>query len=82
MSTDELAEWLDLYGNFDHSPWMEWFDKKYCQDCDGIDMEYIDGHITECAYCEINNVCRFFPDREEAPNNVEILKIWLDEEIK
>ena len=30
ISIDELAKWLDEYGQFDNSPWSTWFAEKYC----------------------------------------------------
>ena len=33
---EEFAEWLDKYGAFDGSPWIKWFDKKYCSECDSL----------------------------------------------
>ena len=43
MNIDELAEWLDKYGMFDNSPWMSWFDQKYCKGCEDIMCKYEDG---------------------------------------
>ena len=34
MSLDEFSLWLDENGLFDNSPWMNWFDKEYCQNCE------------------------------------------------
>ena len=31
MPLDEFSLWLDENGLFDNSPWMNWFDKKYCE---------------------------------------------------
>ena len=33
MTIEELTDWIDKYGQFDVSPWMEWFDKTYCKNC-------------------------------------------------
>lgn len=39
----------------------------------------------ECAYCELadeNGVkrCRFFPDLDYVPGNIEMIKMWLEED--
>lgn len=91
---DELAEWLDKYGTYDYAPWIEWFDKTYCQKCEAIMMpreEYARiagwsrsdycGNI-ECAYCEIHKKCRYFQDMNKVPNNIETIKMWLETEIE
>ena len=65
MSIEELAGWLDKNGMFDHSPWSQWFAKKYCENCESIKCKYVDAEeklgITpfslsgeiECSYCEL-----------------------------
>jgi hypothetical protein len=66
MSIDALAAWLDKNGMFDNSPWLNWFAKKYCDNCESIKCKYVEaeeklgllpfarycGEI-ECAYCEL-----------------------------
>ena len=39
----------------------------------------------ECAFCELADEtgvkrCRFFPELDDVPNNLEIIKMWLIEE--
>jgi len=95
MSIDELAEWLDEYGQFDCSPWSEWFSKKYCANCESVKCKYEDTEKTlgftpyrfgyydgnvECSYCELEKKCRFFPDLKDVPDNLEIIKMWLTKE--
>ena len=92
MTVDELAEWLDENGQFDSAPWSEWFSKKYCNNCESIKCKYADteeklgitkfsysGEI-ECAYCELEKNCRFFPELDDVPDNREVIKLWLEEE--
>jgi hypothetical protein len=68
------------------------FTEKYCSKCESIKCKYADaeeklgfspfsysGEI-ECAYCELENKCRFFSELEDAPSNVEMIKMWLIEE--
>ena len=92
MSVTELAEWLDEYGQFDGAPWNNWFNKSYCENCESIKLNYEDSKnklgieplsldlTCECAYCECNDHCRFFPNIEGIPDNKEVIELWLIEE--
>ena len=83
MNIDNLAEFLDKYGMFDNSPWMTWFDKQYCSNCESIMCHYEDStHEFPCSYCEWNGNCKFFPDLDEAPDNKMIVKMWLESEVE
>ena len=86
-----LAEWLDKSGQFDGSPWMKWFDKNYCSKCDSIKINRADSKDilgfelmfksdTTCSYCEFYKKCKYFPDKEEIPSNVDIIEMWLKEQ--
>ena len=92
MSIDAFAAWLDENGQFDGSPWSEFFNKKYCEKCESIKCTYADaeeklgiqafsysGNI-ECAYCEVYGKCRYFEALDDIPDNKEIIKLWLEEE--
>lgn len=80
---DEFAEWLDKYGKFDNSPWIEWFDKKYCKKCmsEYVYSKRFEKEI-ECAWCEIYKKCKHFPDLDWSPDNEDIIKLWLESEIE
>ena len=89
MSLEEFAEWLYEHGIVDNTPWMKWFDETYCGKCESIIVKAEDAEKVlglkpfynedyECAYCEVNDHCRFFKDRE-APNVKDIIKMWLEE---
>lgn len=82
MTIDEFADWLDKYGQFDGSPWMSWWDDKYCSKCEPIKVENETYVIpVMCAWCELHeNKCKFFPDREEMPSNKDIIKMYLEEQ--
>jgi hypothetical protein len=92
MTIDELAEWLDKNCMFDNSPWLNSFNEKYCEKCESIKCKYVDAEeklgITpfsysgeiECAYCELENKCRFFQELDDVPDNKEMIKMWLEEE--
>ena len=95
MPIKELAEWLDENGMFDNSPWSNWFNENYCEKCESVKCKYEDAEKTvgftpylfgyyngdlECAYCEIENKCRFFPELDDVPDNKEVIEMWLIEE--
>ena len=98
MSIDDLVEWLDKHGMFDGAPWNIWWDKKYCSNCKSVEIKHIDAkekldldpfydEVFECAFCELqdeNGVkhCRFFPDMNDVPDNKEVIKMWLKDEVK
>ena len=83
MTIEELTDWIDKYGQFDDSPWMKWFDKTYCKNCESIKRHSKQcGYNTETsyAYCELHDNCKFFPDIEYIPDNKDIIKMWLETE--
>ena len=95
MSIEELAEWLDMYGQYDNSPWSTWFSETYCDKCESIKCKYVDAEKTLgftpylfgsysgdlfCAYCELEKKCKFFPDLDNTPDNLETIKMWLTRE--
>lgn len=83
MSIDQLAEWLDKYLAFDDAPHMVWFNEKYCNNCESIMCHYEDSEREfPCAHCELNNKCKFFPEMDEVPGSVEIVKLWLEAEVE
>jgi hypothetical protein len=92
MTVNELAIWLDERGQFDGSPWMEWFSRTYCAKCESIKCKYSEtreklgisplfsnGEV-DCAYCELNGHCTFFSQIKGIPDNKEVIKMWLNEE--
>ena len=83
MSIEELAEWLDENGMWDHSPWSQWFDSQYCRQCESVKATVEDDFgKRECgfAWCELEHKCRYFADREDVPDCKEIIKMWLESE--
>jgi hypothetical protein len=87
LPINKFAEWLDEHGQFDGSPWMDWFNETYCKKCEsikckikstniGITPLYPDREI-DCAYCELEHKCKFFENLEDVPDNKEIIKMWL-----
>lgn len=86
MSIDELTDWLDKYGQFDGSPWMDWFNNNYCSKCEPIKCKvdekdaFWPGHTMDCAYCELEKKCKHFPQLDNMPDNKDIIKMWLMQE--
>ena len=83
MDINELSEWLSQQSQWDMSPWIEWWDAKYCQNCDPVKavVPYLNGEH-EFSYCEINDKCRFFPEMNEEPDDKKIIKMWLESEVE
>lgn len=83
MRVDEMAKWIDKYGMFDNSPWMSWFDQKYCKNCEDIMCKYEAGtREFPCSYCEVYDTCRFFQDLDDILDNKMIIKMWLESEVE
>lgn len=84
MDIDQFAEWVDEYGQFDDSPWLTWWDETYCQKCESVMCHYPDSdHEFPCSWCEVNNYkCKFFPEMDKQPDSKEIVKLWLESEVK
>lgn len=91
-TTRELAKWLDANGQFDGSPWMKWFDKNFCSKCESVKIKKENSKVvlgfdllfvneTTCSYCELYKKCKYFQDRDETPTNVDIIEMWLKENI-
>lgn len=81
MNNKELARWLNMYGLFDNSPWIQWFDKKYCSKCEA-ELVYLPSsdRQAECSYCELYGQCRFFLEMNESPDNEQVVEMWLKSE--
>ena len=79
MNIEELTDWIDKYGQFDDSPWMEWFDKTYCKNCESIKCHSKSSSAEiPCAYCELHDNCKFFPNIEHIPDTKDIVRMWLE----
>lgn len=78
MTIEQFAEWLDEYGQFDGAPWIKWFNEQYCDNCKPIMCQYKNSEWEfPCSWCELEHKCKFFPDMNDAPNNRNIIKMWL-----
>ena len=83
MDIETLAEWIDENGQFDGSPWCEWFDENYCQKCEPVMCRYPDSEYEfPCSWCELEHKCRFFVERDEQPDSKDIVKMWLEGEVE
>lgn len=78
---DEIVEWLDEHGAFDNFLWIQWFDQKYCKQCES-EFTYVSelDKKCECAWCELNGKCRFFKELDDTPDNKQIIRMWLESE--
>ena len=87
MNIKELSEWLDQYGQFDNSPWINWWDSTYCSKCPS-ETGYIPDnqgeHVwnvpCEFSWCELHDKCKFFQELDDVPNTKNIIKMWLEAE--
>lgn len=82
-SLGQLVKWLDKIAIVE-SPWMNMFDSLYCKKCEPIMCHYEETpeHEFPCAYCELENKCRYFPDMDRVPNNEDIIKMWLERDVE
>ena len=91
MSLDELAKFIDEHGMYDDTPWMNWWDKTYCDNCPSLKLKGEEvqeklgivpflNETYECAYCEVYDKCKYFPELEETPSMRDIIKMWLEAE--
>lgn len=81
MNEEEISEFLDSIANIYDSPWIVWFNKKYCENCETIKRytRYPD-ICCDCTYCEVNGNCRYFQDKDDIPDNKEMIELWLASE--
>ena len=77
LSIDEFVDWLDEHCTLENSPWIDWFDKTYCKNCEPETS--FDGEM-EFSWCESHNNCRFFQDKNDIPDIKEIIRMWLESE--
>ena len=80
MNIDEFAEWYEANCLHDNDPCLRWWDKTYCQNCEGIIKDDIVPYPHEFAYCELNGNCRYFKDMDNIPDNIQTIKMWLENE--
>ena len=81
MNKEEISEFLDSITSIDDSPWIVWFNKKYCENCEIIRRNTLDPDIYyDCTYCEVNGNCRYFQDKDDIPDNKEMIELWLESE--
>lgn len=81
MSAEALAQYLGALGSLETSPWMVWWNKRYCNECESVKtyVPYLDKEA-DCAFCELENQCRFFPELSEGPDIDQIIVLWLKAE--
>ena len=79
MTVFKNFKWLDKYGDFDSAPWMRWFDKNYCDKCEAVVIQSLNG-CNGYAWCELHNKCKFFQDMNDIPDSKQTIKMWLESE--
>lgn len=86
---DELVEWLDKNGAYSGNPWTHWFNENHCKQCKSVKASFVsdqyggywDGEH-EFSWCELYGNCKYFQDIKKIPNRKEIIRLWLESEIK
>ena len=82
MNEKEMSEFLDSI-SIDDSPWIVWFNKRYCENCETIRSYTRNPDIYyDSTYCEVNGNCRYFQDKDDIPDNKEMIELWLESEDK
>lgn len=83
LSIELFAEWLDANGMWDNSPWSTWWNDNFCAKCEDV-TAYVPDWDRECdfAWCELEHKCRFFQEMDEEPSSKDIIKLWLESEVK
>ena len=81
MNEEEISEFLDSLANIDDNPWIVWFNKRYCENCEAIRSYGRNPNIYyDSTYCEVNGNCRYFQDKDDIPDNKEMIELWLESE--
>ena len=79
MNIDEFAEWLNENIVADDVPWINWWDKNYCNNCIAERLySPVFGREAEWAWCELHGKCKFFENLDNIPDNKQIIKLWLE----
>lgn len=82
FTAQEMAEWINSNDTWEYSEWTKWWDENYCKKCPPIKGKLKDtGKDIECCYCELENHCKFFPDKKDIPDCNEIIKMWLNQPV-
>ena len=83
MNEKEISEFLDSIVSIDDNPWVVWFYKKYCDNCETIRLKTLDPNARyDYAYCELNENCRYFKNKDDIPDNKEMIELWLESEVE
>ena len=89
---EELAKCLSEMVSGD-SLWNEWFSKRHCDACESIIIPsenakevlgfepMIPQEKYVCAYCEVHDKCKLFPELDSTPTDEVICKMWLESEV-
>lgn len=81
MNEKEISKFLDSIVSIDDNPWVVWFYKKYCDNCETIRLNTLDPNAhCDYTYCELNKNCRYFQNKDDIPDNKEMIELWLESE--
>ena len=81
MNIDEFAEWFDEHCSHETDPCITWWNKTYCDKCEGVFGYWEDLNAElEFCWCEIKGKCKFFQDMDHIPVAIEMIKLWLESE--
>ena len=81
MNEKEISEFLDSNISIDDNPWTVWFNKRYCENCETIrGYSLIPDVYDDFTYCEVNGNCRYFQDKDDVPDDKEMIELWLESE--
>ena len=81
MDIDEFAKWFNDNCTHDDDPVIRWWNHTYCNVCEPeiSRFAYSDEDMEFC-WCELHDKCRFFQDMDNAPDNMQMVKLWLESE--
>ena len=83
MNEKEISEFLDSIVSIDDNPQVVWFYKKYCDNCETIRLNTLDPNARcDYAYCELNENCRYFQNKDDIFDNKEMIELWLESEVE
>ena len=81
LSIDGLAEWFESnIWNWENTPWNDWFDDTYCNNCDPEFIEW-EGRTNKVpiGWCELHGKCKFLQHLDDIPDDKQVVKLWLEE---
>ena len=82
MDIEEFAEWFNKNCSNNEDPCINWWDNNYCSNCEAEIAKYEDSNRDiEFAWCDLHGKCKFFQNMDQAPNALQMTKLWLESEV-